>query len=328
MMILSIIVLERAINTYWNMAKRIKRMQFDQIVELLKKVDKESVYEKVTKVPQSDDLYRELESYVNLKEFKRFSVLGIDIYRYGMYPHLQQTMIPALFKILFDKAIRLCLENNQFVFQNYTKEKIEKSFISTGDGGFLIFETPLHSLFFAINFEMMIRAFNSYHHFPKLRKIIGSLSLRYAITFDTIFHFENNYYGSAIINNARILEKDTLNRCLLDQRTYEWFLTNMDGIENLQTYTIYDIANIFEFTKYDKKFIKEGANDIINTRLSRYTGIINSDILRIGQFEAKETVMNIFNLHLQITTYASADDTKETKRRITVSLGNLNTSGI
>lgn len=310
------------------MAKRIKKMQFDQILELLRKVDTESIYEKVTKVPHSDDLYKELESSVNLKEFKRFSVLGIDIYRYGLYKHLEQTMIPALFKILFDKTIRLCLENNQFVFQDYTKEKIEKSFISTGDGGFLIFETPLHSLFFAINFEMMVRSFNAYHHFPKLRKIIGSISLRYAITYDTIFHFENNYYGSAIINNARILEKDTLNRCLLDQHTYEWFLTNMDGIENLQTYTIHDIANIYDFTRYDKKFIKSGENDIINTRMSRYTGIINSDILRIGQFEAKEALMNIFNLHLQVTLYASADDKKDTKRRITVSLGNLNTSGI
>ena len=303
-------------------------MQFDQIIELLRKVDTESTYEKVTKVPQGDDLYHELEKYVNLKNFPRFSVLGIDIYRYGLYKHLEQTMIPTLFKILFDKAIRLCLENNQFVFQNYTKEKIEKSFISTGDGGFLIFETPLHALFFAINFEVMVRAFNSYHHFPKLRKIIGSISLRYAITYDTIFHFENNFYGSAIINNARILEKDSLNRCLLDQRTYEWFLTNIDGIENLQTYTIHDIANIYEFTSYDKRFIKSGENDIINTRLSRYTGIINSDILRIGQFQSKETQMNIFNLHLQITLYASADNNKGTKRRITVSLGNLNTSGI
>ncbi|RLD53589.1 MAG: hypothetical protein DRI97_13190, partial [Bacteroidetes bacterium] len=280
------------------MAKRMKRMQFDQIIELLNKIDTESIYDKVTKVPQSEDLYHELEKYVNLKNFPRFSVLGIDIYRYGLYKHLEQTMIPALFKILFDKAIRLCLENNQFVFQNYTKEKIEKSFISTGDGGFLIFETPLHAVFFAINFEMMVRSFNAYHHYPKLRKIIGSLSLRYAITYDTIFSFENNYYGSAIINNARILEKDTLNRCLLDQRTYEWFLTNIDGIENLQTYTIYDIANIYEFTRYDNKFIKSGENDIINTRLSRYTGVINSDILRVGQFESKQTLMNIFNLHL------------------------------
>lgn len=310
------------------MAKRIKRMQFDQILELLKRIDTESIYEKVNKIPQGDDLYKELESYVNLKSFKRVSVLGIDIYRYGLYKHLEQTMIPALFKILFDKTVRLCLEKNQFVFQHYTKEKIEKAFISTGDGGFLIFETPLHSLFFAINFEMMVRTFNAYHHYPKLRKVIGSLSLRYAVTYDTIFHFENNYYGSAIINNARILEKDSLNRCLIDQRSYEWFLTNIDGIENLQTYTIQDIANIYEFTKYDKKFIKTGENDIINTRMSRYTGIINSDILRIGQIHAKEMLMNIFNLHLQVTLYAYADDKKESKRRITVSLGNLNTTGI
>lgn len=303
-------------------------MQFDQILELLRKVDTESLYEKVNKIPHSDDLYHELEKYVNLKSFKRVSVLGIDIYRYGLYKHLEQTMIPALFKILFDKTIRLCLENNQFVFQNYNKEKIEKAFISTGDGGFLIFDTPLHSLFFAINFEMMVRAFNAYHLFPKLRNIIGSLSLRYAVTFDTIFHFENNYYGSAIINNARILEKDSLNRCLLDQRTYEWFLTNIDGIENLQTYTIYDIANIYDFTTYDKSFIKSGKNDIINIRLSRYSGIINSDILRIGQIESKTILMNIFNLHLQVTLFAYADNKTESKKRITVSLGNLNTSGI
>ncbi|MCK4568819.1 MAG: hypothetical protein KAT76_00930 [Bacteroidales bacterium] len=310
------------------MAKRIKRMQFDQILELLKRIDTESIYEKVNKIPQGDDLYKELESYVNLKNFKRVSVLGIDIYRYGLYKHLEQTMIPALFKILFEKTVRLCLEKNQFVFQNYTKDKIEKAFISTGDGGFLIFETPLHSLFFAINFEMMVRTFNAYHHYPKLRKVIGSISLRYAVTFDTIFYFENNYYGSAIINNARILEKDSLNRCLIDQRSYEWFLTNIDGIENLQTYTIHDIANIYEFTKYDKKFINKGENDIINTRMSRYTGVINSDILRIGQIHSKEMLMNIFNLHLQVTLYAYADDKKESKRRITVSLGNLNTSGI
>lgn len=310
------------------MSKRIKRMQHEQLLELLRKFDTESIYEKVTKIPQSDDLYREMESFVNLKTFKRVSVLGIDIYRYGLYKHLEQTMIPALFKILFDKAIRLCLENNQFVFQHYTKDKIEKSFISTGDGGFLIFDTPLHSLFFAINFEMMVRAFNAYHHFPKLRNIIGSISLRYAVTYDTIFQYENNFYGSAIINNARILEKDSLNRCLIDQRTYEWFLTNIDGIENLQTYTIQDIANIYEFTRYDQKYIKSGENDILNSRLSRYSGIINSDILRIGQIQSKEMLMNIFNLHLQVTLYAYADNKKESKRRITVSLGNLNTSGI
>lgn len=310
------------------MAKRIKRMQFDQILELLKKVDKESVYDKVTKVPQSDELYRELESYVNLKEFKRFSVLGIDIYRYGMYKHLEQTMIPALFKILFDKAIRLCLENNQFVFQNYDRKKLEKSFISTGDGGFLILETPLHAMFFAINFEMLVRAYNSYHLFPKLRNIIGSISLRYAITYDTMFHFDNNFYGSAIINNSRILEKDALNRCLIDQQTYDWFLINIDGIENLQIYTIQQIANIYQFLDYDKSLITDGHNEIITNEETRRSGIINSDILKIGQIHSKETFLNIYNLHLQVTMKIFADSNKESQRTMTVSLGNLNTTGI
>ncbi len=228
-------------------------------------------------------------------------MLGIDIYRYGLYKHFEQVLIPPLFKILFEKAIRLCLENNQFIFQRYTKEKIEKSFISTGDGGFVIFDTPLHSLFFAINFEMVIRAYNSYHLYPKLRNIIGSLSLRYAISYDTIFHFDNNYYGSAIINCARILDKDTLNRCLIDQQTYDWFLISIDGLENLQVLTIEDIANIYDFLDYDRKFLTEGKNEILDSNASnRRTGIINSDILKVGQIQSKETLINIFNLHLQI----------------------------
>jgi len=310
------------------MAKRIKRVSFDQIIDILKGYDTESLYEKVNIIPDSEDLYEQLDHYIDVKNFKRFAVLGIDIYRYGLYKHLEQTLIPALFKIMFEKAIRLCLENNQYVFQQYTKEKIERSFISTGDGGFLIFDSPLHAVFFAINFEMVVRAFNSYHLFPKLRNIIRGISLRYAITYDTIFSFDNNFYGSAIINNARILERDTLNRCLIDQRSYEWFLINIDGIENLQVLTLEQIANIYGFLNYDKSLFENGCNEIITNEVSRLSGIINSDILKIGQIHSKETLLNIYNLHLQVTMKASADDKKEDKRTITISLGNLNTAGI
>ncbi len=52
------------------MAKRMKRLQFDQIIELLKKVDTESIYEKVTKVPHSDDLYQEMEKYLNSTDWE------------------------------------------------------------------------------------------------------------------------------------------------------------------------------------------------------------------------------------------------------------------
>jgi len=303
-------------------------MNYDIILGILKEMDTESIYEKVNVIPDSTELYKAIEQYVDTKNFTRVSVLGIDIYRYGLYKHLEQTLIPVLFKILFEKATRLCLENNQYIFQRYNKDRIERSYISMGDGGFLIFDTPLHALFFAINFEVVVRAYNAYHLFPRLRDIIGSLSLRYAITNDTIFSFDNNFYGSAIINNARILEKDSLNRCLLDQNTYDWFLANIDGFENLQVYTVDDIANIQEFLDYDRKYIEDGENQILDREVSRRSGIINTDILKIGQIQSKEVHMNIYNLHVQVTMKIFADNNRDVKRTITVTLGNLNTSGI
>jgi len=310
------------------MSKKLKKLDFDDIVKILRENDKESIYEKVNIIPNSEDLYERLSDYIKVNDFTRVGVLGIDIYRYGLYKHVEQTLIPTIFKIFFEKAIRLCLENNQFVFQKYDRKRLEDSFISTGDGGFLILDSPLHALFFAINFEMLVRAYNAYHLFPKLRNIIGSISLRYAITYDTMFHFDNNYYGSAIINNSRILEKDTLNRCLIDQRTYDWFLINIDGIENLQIYTIQQIANIYQFSDYNDNLITEGHNEIITNEETRRSGIINSDILKIGQIHSKETFLNIYNLHLQVTMKIFSDSNRERNRTMTVSLGNLNTTGI
>lgn len=45
--------------------------------------------------------------------------------------------------------------------------------------------------------------------------------------------FFSNFYGSAIINCARIISKDRLNRCLIDAETNKWFLHNTNGIETL-----------------------------------------------------------------------------------------------
>lgn len=310
------------------MKKPLRNLEFDQILEILREYDTESTYEKVNIIPESTELYNRISEYIDTESFTRRAVLGIDIYRYGMYKHLEQTLIPSVFKILFDKTIRLCVEWNQYVFQNYDKKTIERSFISTGDGGFLILETPLHAVLFAINFEMVVRSYNSFHLFPRLRKIIGSISLRYAITYDTLFHFDKNFYGTAIINNARILNKDNLNRCLLDESTFNWFLINIDGIENLQVYTIHDIANVYDFQNYNSRYLEEGENEIIPKNKSRYDGIINSDILKIGQIQSKEVFLNIYNLHLQVSMNIRSDIAEDKKRLITISLGNLNTSGI
>ncbi|MFH2141461.1 MAG: hypothetical protein ABIJ97_03495 [Bacteroidota bacterium] len=310
------------------MEKKVTGIEFNKIAKILSKNDHESFYNKINIVPDEITLRKDLEKYVNVENFTIKSVLGIDIYRYSSYPHFEQTLIPFLFKILFQTAIKFCLENNQFVFQINKKRDFDNAFLSTGDGGYLILDTPMHALLFAINFEIIVRSYNSYHLYPKLRKIIGEISLRYAMTYDAVYYFDNNFYGRAIINNARILQKDDLNRCLIDQETYAWFQLNTDGTENLQILSINEVANIFDFQNYDKSFIKKGKNLIISTENSRTHGIINSDILKIGKIQSKDSELNVYNLHIQVTTRISELNNNENARIITISLGNLNTSGI
>jgi len=138
-----------------------------------------------------------------------------------------------------------------------------------------------------------------------------------------------NYFGRAIINNARILIKDNLNRCLIDQNAHSWFTINMEGFENLQIITIADIVNIYEFNKYyDITVLNDYPDEIFSRDPSRIYGIIDSDILKIGKITSKESELNIYNLHLQACIKLVSDDDESKQKLITISLGNLNTTGI
>jgi len=216
-------------------------------------------------------------------------------------------------------TIKLCIKNHKYIFQKYS-ENIENYFIDMGDGGYFIFDSPLQSLIFASNFAVILRSYNSFHLFPKLSKIIGGLSTRYAITYDKIYNFDNNFFGRAIINNSRIL--------IIDQNVHSWFTINMEGIENLQIITINDISNIYEFNKeYDISVLDDHKDEIFSNDPSRIYGIINSDILKIGKITSKESELNIYNLHIQVCVNLISDD-DDSQKLITISLGNLNTTGI
>ena len=122
------------------------------------------------------------------------------------------------------------------------------------------------------------------------------------------------------------MSKDTLNRCIIDQNVYDWFTLNIDGMENLQLITIDDIANIYEIQgSYDTQVLDEHEDAIFGHNVSRTTGIINSDVLKIGEIHSKETSLSVYNIHLQIVSRWKRSDTERT---ITVSLGNLNTSSL
>jgi len=308
--------------------KFIKRIDHNKIIKILEERDKRVVFEKTNIIPDHTQLLDDLQRYVSYPKIGQKSVLGIDMYQYSAFAGFEQSLIPFLFKIIFDSTINLCFQNHAFIFQKYNKEEIEKNFISTGDGGFLIFDNPIHSLIFASNFAIIIRAFNAFHFYPKFRKIIGGINMRYAITYDKIYTFNNNFYGRAIINNARILVKDNLNRCLIDEHAHTWFTTNLDGVENLQIITLDEIANIFEFHKnYDRKLLDKG-DEIFESEPSRKYGIINSDILKVGNISSKDTSISVYNLHLQVTIRLYDEENRDRNRMITVSLGNLNTTGI
>lgn len=309
-------------------SKPIKKIGFDDVKRVLDEYDTRVVFEKTNMIPDGQDLYDKLKRFVSYNDVPRKSVLGIDIYKYSSYGVFEQTLIPFLFKTLFKMTIGLCLTNHRFMFQRYSREDFNKNFISTGDGGYLMLDTPLHSLLFAINFAVVLRTYNAFHVYPKLRKIIGGISMRYAITYDKVYQFDDNYYGRAIINCARILVKDDLNRCLIDENAHTWFTINIEGLENLQVITIHEISNIYDFKNYNRSILKQFPDELFETEVSRRYGIINADILKIGKISSKETDLSIYNLHLQVTVDLTNDDDPDQKKTITISLGNLNTSGI
>ncbi len=308
----------------------IKELSYDEIKSILSEKDHRVIFRKTNIIPDDEDLYQALLSYVNYENIPNKSVLGIDIYQYSIgYGNLEQALIPFLFSRFMETTIDQCFANHKFIFQKYTPQRIKDHFISTGDGGFFIFDTPLHSLLFAINFAMVLRVYNAFHFYPKLRRIIGSINLRYAITYDKVYKFGDNYFGRAIINNARILQRDNLNRCLIDQNVNSWFLVNIGGLENLQVITMTEISNIHEFLDdYDTNILDEYADEIFGIIEKRTYGIINSDILKIGKIQSKSTELSIYLLHMQVAQKLTNDDDPEQKKVFTISLGNLNTAGI
>jgi hypothetical protein len=302
--------------------KKLKKYSKEEILKLISSLDINEFSKFCHEDVDESDLLNLLHENIPTNKFPSKTVLGIDIYHYSQYKPLEQTLIPILYKLIYDRTAELCLSDSSYLFQHYTsKDTFHKMFINTGDGGFQIFDTPIHATAFAINFQMIVRYYNSFRYFPKLRKIIGPLSLRYAMTHDKIHNLDSNYFGPAIINNSRVLIKDSLNRFLLDENTFTWFLHKINGIENLQNVSISQLKELSCFADYKEV---DGDNNIyVDSKGFDFEKMISCDIQKIGNIMAKQTNLTVYNLHLQYKGVLGQD-----KYKTIVSLGNLNTSGI
>jgi len=252
---------------------------------------------------------------------KKKAVLGFDIYQYSQYPFLEQTLIPHLFKKLYKVTIGNCIRNESFFLEYKNQKDFEDKFIDTGDGGFQIFRNPFEALIFGIYFQANIFKYNSGNkNSSYMFEIIGGISLRYSLTYDKVFNYKKNYYGAAIINCARIMSRDKLNRFLLDNNTIAWFNAEFNSIETCSSLepqvdfpTIPLFKEHFDIETYESILFPLGSN------------IIKSiDILKIGEIKSKLDTLSIYSAHIQILFKSKGKDFK----RYHCTLGNLNSSGL
>jgi hypothetical protein len=256
--------------------------------------------------------------------FESKAVLGFDIIQYSQYPIVEQTLIPHLFKELYNFTIDNCLNLEPFIFHSKTREDFTDYFIDPGDGGFQIFDNPFQAVVFSIYFQSNVKRYNSGKSLPlDILRIVGEIILRYSLTYDSIYCYSNNYYGPSIIRNARIMAKDKLNRFLIDDNTVAWFTKEFNGIETLQILTFAeDFKNINLF-----KGVKKNESITEQTLLfgEKSSKILKVDLLRIGEIKSKLDTISVHSLHIQIQMMSS---TPIPFNKYTISIGNLNSTGI
>ncbi len=267
-----------------------------------------------------------IEFFKNKKEYQK-TVLGFDIYGYSKYEEIKQRALPLIFYKLYQESLDKVLENSIY-FNALNNHDLPEAFINTGDGGFQILHTPIHAILLLKHFHFLIHSFNTGKICSPLRSYIGRIDIRYAITMGNVNKVEHeyyeNYYGDAIIKNSRIMAKDKLNRLLIDEDTYNWFLSYTNGIENIENINNNELLKMQVFKEYHDEnsgdfdnlcFFQDDKNDI--------SKIKNCELMKIGEIETKGDKHSIYNVSIKFNFFD-----KETQKKTIITIGNTNTSGL
>lgn len=276
-----------------------------------------------------EELLKDIDSIEEIKKLpfeflQKKAVLGIDLYEYSKYPLVEQIYVPVIFNKLYESTANNASIQEKFLFGSYGSKinDYKKNFISTGDGGFQIFDNPMQAVVFAIYFQSNVKRFISGGSpdpfLKKLHKIVNKIELRYAITFDYVYSYNYNFFGPAIINNARILFRDNLNRLLVDDNTINWFTETINSIENLLDMD----RETFLLTNFFKHYDVH-AESLLFEQKGTFKSV---DVLKIGHIDVKTTALDIYNLHIQ--TLLKLKIVKHDYKMYLLTLGNLNTKGI
>jgi len=305
-----------------------EKIEIDDILKQIQEFDVKDYYEKVSSENfDSDSSFLKIYKESIETKTKNMAVLGIDIYQYSQFDEEKQVYIPILFRMLFQETICWCKHDEPVVFNNCDLDHI--SFIDTGDGGFIIFDTPLQALTFNLKFYTLLKTYNTGHFYPKLHHYIGEITLRSCITYNSVYQINSNYYGTAIIHNARILSKDKLNRFIIDADTDQWFNTNIGGLDRLKFFTL---SELFDSELIQKNFLPDikQTNSLYHdfTRSYKTQVFENVHIQKIESIAVKKNVLPAYNVEIQINSTVCDEVKRDESIRFVVTIGNLNTTGL
>jgi hypothetical protein len=294
-----------------------------ELEEKLKKIDE---YFQHKNIGNDIDIENEIKNFSkdNIKPTEN-AVLGLDIYKYSEYDEEIQNLIPLVFDLILDESCKYVKTSEPSLFRDFN---IKDKYISTGDGAFIIFDSPIHALIFNLYFYAALHLFNTGHFYPKTAKCINEIIIRSALTFGNVFHYEDNYYGEAIIMNARILSKDKLNRFLIDKKVYDYFSYKLNGIESLPIITSEAIKDIFNFKNDFKSNMFYKTNDLPKGQFYINDRIRNVHVQKIEGLFSKNTPLVIYNIEIQLYAIINDDIDVSKKTSFILSIGNTNTSAL
>jgi len=97
-----------------------------------------------------------------------------------------------------------------------------------------------------LHFYTLLNLYNSGLYLNDYYAITKEIEIRACMTKGSVFKYHSNYFGKAIIQNARILAADKLNRFLIDENVNNWFNENINGITSLLIRTGKEIEDILK----------------------------------------------------------------------------------
>ena len=272
-----------------------------------------------------DSILNELEQNHTFEK----TVIGLDIYHYSKMENKTQILIPVIFDLLFVQAENWMKQYEKNLIKD--QEHLQDSFIHTGDGGFLLVDNPIIGIVFLLHFYTLLNLYNSGLYLNDYYAITKEIEIRACMTKGSVFKYHSNYFGKAIIQNARILAADKLNRFLIDENVNNWFNENINGITSLLIRTGKEIEDILKLPNESLKDSYIFCYNNFLTVAGMPTG--NSSIKhvtkqKIGEISVKEDKNSIYNVEIQRYAYIEIPGETIRLNNIVITIGNSNAAGL